>query len=278
MATPELIRAHYDSLALVYRAFWGDHIHHGLFERGDETPAQAQSALVDYCLALARPAAGCAVLDVGCGHGAVSVRLARELQCNVVALTLSGTQACLARETATESCVQKQVDFLVQDAETYTYPSCQFDLVWTMESSEHFRDKQRYLRNVAATLKRDGRLLLTAWTGTMESPCVRAVAAASLCPSLWTAEQYCAAITGTGMQLLYCQDLSAKVARTWQVCGQRARAARAAVCLLPRPARDFVEAIDLIIAAYDSGELGYTVISAVKPAGPAEDNNTVLTS
>ena len=243
MATSELIRAHYDSLALVYRAFWGDHIHHGLFERGNETPAQAQSALVDYCLELARPAAGSLVLDVGCGHGATAVGLARELECRVLGLTISEKQACLARENAARAGVQKQTLFLVQDAEIYEYPSCRFDLVWTMESSEHFRDKQHYFQNVATTLKPGGRLLLAAWTGSMESPCVRAVAGACLCPSLWTAEQYQAATTEAGLGVLCCKNLTTKVARTWQLCGQRARAARAAVCLLPRPARNFVDAI-----------------------------------
>lgn len=271
MATPELIRDHYDSLALVYRAFWGDHIHHGLFEHGDETPQQAQGALVDYCLELVRPAVGSAVLDVGCGHGAPAVRLARELDCQVLGLTISEKQAYLARENAARARVQQRTRFLVQDAETYAYPHEEFDLVWTMESSEHFADKPRYLQNVAATLKPGGQLLLAAWTGSMESAGVRAVAAACLCPALWTAQEYCDAIAAAGLQLRSCEDLTAKVTRTWKVCSRRAQAARVAAALLPRPARDFVKGIELILAAYSSGELSYTILSAKKPgAGSGE--------
>jgi tocopherol O-methyltransferase len=269
MATPELIRNHYDSLALVYRAFWGDHIHHGFFERGNETPRQAQNALLDHCLHLARPATGCFVLDVGCGHGATAVHLVREFGCQVVGLTISEKQALLARENARHAGVQQNTTFLVHDAESYVYPPAHFDLVWTMESSEHFADKRRYLQNVAGTLKPGGKLLLAAWSGSMDSAAVRAVAAACLCPALWTAEQYRVAVAAAGLQVLCCQDLTQKVARTWEICRQRARLARLAVSLLPRPAREFVQGIDLIVNAYAAGELKYAVMTAMKPlAGP----------
>jgi tocopherol O-methyltransferase len=265
MATPDLIREHYDSLALVYRAFWGDHIHHGLFHRGDETPAQAQDALLEYCVELAQPRAGISILDVGCGHGATAVALARNLGCQVVGLTISEKQAQLARANASRARVEHLASFLVQDAEKYCFPGERFDQVWTLESSEHFGDKPRYFRNAAHSLKHGGRLLLTAWTGSMDSAAVRAVAAACLCPALWTAEQYRATIVSAGLQVMHCDDLSAKVVRTWEICRRRAQAARMAVSLLPRPAREFVDGIDLILAAYSSGELRYTVMSAAKP-------------
>jgi len=39
------------------------------------------------------------------------------------------------------------------------------------------------------------------------------------------------------------------------------------VKLLPRAAREFVEGIEIILDAYRSGDLTYTVIAATKPAG-----------
>ena len=35
------VREHYDRLSLLYRLFWGEHLHHGFFENG-ESPKRAR--------------------------------------------------------------------------------------------------------------------------------------------------------------------------------------------------------------------------------------------
>ncbi len=263
MITTNAIREHYDSLAFVYRTFWGDHIHHGLFVDEQDSPGQAQLNLLDYCIGLVNPA-GSDVLDVGCGHGGTAIRLAKRCDCRVLGLTLSEKQARLARQNAKFAEVYDVTTFVMQDAETYDYPSSSFDLVWTMESSEHFQDKDRYFRNVAKTLRPRGKLLLAAWTGAMSRPLVREVAHAFLCPELWTAAHHQAAIEAAGMRVRCCEDLSARVVRTWEICEQTAKAAKPVVSLLGESAREFVGGIQTILRAYRSGELTYTVMVAEK--------------
>jgi tocopherol O-methyltransferase len=266
-ATSAQIGAHYDSMAALYRAFWGDHIHHGLFLAGDEPPHDAQVAMIEHCWSLVSTSSAISMLDAGCGHGGTLLYLARRgsLQ-RGLGLTLSPAQARLARTAAARGDTGPLLEFLVADADTFAYPAAAFDLVWSMESSEHFADKARYFCNAASALQSGGRLLVAAWTGSMERERVRAVARDFLCPALQTATEYQAQIEAAGLRLLACQDLTARVVRTWEICRRRARMAAPLAPLLPAMASDFLRAIDVILEAYRSGELTYTVLAAEKPA------------
>src|SRR5438067_3174413 len=263
-ATAQQVREHYNFFAHIYRLFWGDHIHHGLFLNGIETAEEAQLLILEHCVALAGLNRKSQVLDVGCGHGGTAVYLAHKHNCTVRGLTISEKQAKRARQNAKAAGVAERVEIKLADADRYDFPPQAYDIVWTMESSEHFTNKAAYFRNVAQTLKPGGALLLAAWTGDMRKESIRAVARDFLCPELLTAELYSAQIEAAGLKIRKREDLSARVQHTWEICCERARKARPLVLALPARHRRFVDGIDLILEAYRSGELAYTVIAANK--------------
>jgi len=244
--------------------FWGDHIHHGLFLQGNELPEEVQLNLLDYCARLSDVRKGLGVLDVGCGHGGTSVYLACRYGCFAEGLTLSPKQALLAKQNARRAGVEALTRFLVADVESHVLPTGGVDLVWTMESSEHFRDKADYFRRVARSLRLGGRLLLAAWTGSMHNSRVRAVADTFLCPSIQTAHDYQQQIEHAGLRIRCCEEITGKVIRTWEICLERSRKLRALVRIFPREVRDFVHGIGTILEAYRSGDLTYSVIVAEK--------------
>jgi SAM-dependent methyltransferase len=93
------IKAHYDGCSPHYQSLWGKHIHHGLWRPGNEHLSKevAQELLVDELYAHAHLPKGAKVLDVGCGVGGTSCKLAA-LGHDVTGVSLSTTQVQMAKE------------------------------------------------------------------------------------------------------------------------------------------------------------------------------------
>ncbi|HEY6250579.1 MAG TPA: methyltransferase domain-containing protein, partial [Candidatus Angelobacter sp.] len=174
---------HYNQFAWAYRRYWGDHIHHGLFLTGNEDREESQQLMLRHCAVRVGLCAGLSVADVGCGHGATAALLATEYSCKILGLTISETQFKYAREACAS--LNGNVHFELANAEEYVFPAGSFDVIWNMESSEHFFDKPAYFRKVATALKPGGKLMVAAWSGSMKDQIIREIARGFLCPELW---------------------------------------------------------------------------------------------
>jgi len=260
----EDIRAHYDDFSWAYRLYWGDHLHHGLFLSADDHPEQAQEQMLEHCARLAGVRPEMEVLDVGCGHGGTARYLASRFRCTVTGLTISPVQQKLAAKLAGTSSSAARLRFEVADAERYSYPPRRFDLIWNMESTEHFFDKPGYFHRAAGALKPGGVLMISAWTGSMEDDLVRTIAGAFLCPQLLNSEQYAEAVRSAGLQVTTVEDLTAAVAPTWDHCSEQAHIAAPLLTVLPAKFRSFAAGIELMREGYRTGRLRYTVLVAKK--------------
>jgi len=256
------IRRHYDSLSLWYLLFWGDHLHHGWFKTGNETAREAQLEMLRQCISRLRVPAAARVLDVGCGYGGTSLFLAWQRGCQVDGLSLSPNQLAFANKKRIASKARSSVRFLLENAETFAYPADYYDLVWTMESSEHFANKQQYFRQVRRTLRHDGQLLLAAWTGSMADRSVRDVAEHFLCPGICTADDYVGFIDDAGMRVDEVVNATRYVVPTWQVCLRRIKRFALLKPMVPATVRSFADGLHVILDSYLSGELTYSIITA----------------
>jgi len=264
-ANTEIIRRHYDSLSFWYRLFWGEHLHHGWFNTGTEKARQAQTEMLWQCVAMLRMPIAARVLDVGCGYGATGMFLASEFGCQIDGLSISPNQLSVAKKKVTSKKLSSRVHLHLKDAETFTYPANYYDVVWTMESSEHFADKQSYFDQVRRTLRHDGRLLLAAWTGSMTSYSVRSVARHFLCPKICTSDEYVDFIEAAGLRVQQSVNATKHVTPTWQICLRRIKRLGLLKKLVPTEARSFADGLECILDAYVSGDLTYTIITAQVP-------------
>ena len=156
--TVAAVAAHYDELDSFYREIWSEHVHHGYWVSGKETPGAAAVALVDLLADKLGIATGQTLCDIGCGYGAAAAHLANRHVVDVTGFTVSAAQAFRARAPGRGS-----VTILHQDWLTNTLAPCSFDRAYAIESSEHMVDKGRFFQEAFRTLKPGGMLGIFAW-------------------------------------------------------------------------------------------------------------------
>ncbi|EMI19576.1 Methyltransferase type 11 [Rhodopirellula maiorica SM1] len=187
------IRSHYQLGTLFYRLLWGPHIHHGLWH-GDETPYVAQCQLTDTLADRARIRSGDKVVDIGCGMGGSSIRLAKLRSCDVTGVTLSPVQRRWAMVSSKLKRVGKRTRFIADDAEQVSFDPASFDVVWSVECTEHLFDKSQFFQRAAGWLRPGGRIAICVWfegedttTGIIADNAKRC--ASVLCARRWPREQ-----------------------------------------------------------------------------------------
>jgi ubiquinone/menaquinone biosynthesis C-methylase UbiE len=101
---------------------------------------------------------GARILEIGCGRGGFSIRLANLGEYEVVGADFSEAAITHARARARG---RKNLLFELQDIQNLTYDSASFDLVISCETIEHVPRPLDALHELARVLAPGGRLLLT---------------------------------------------------------------------------------------------------------------------
>lgn len=265
------IREHYDQLSPLYRTFWGEHIHHG-FWHGRESVAEAQVNLTRELARRAQLAHGDRMLDVGCGLGGSSLLLAKEYGCRVEGISISPKQVATATQEAARRGLQDRVSFAVQDANDLAAGEPAYDVVWTIECSEHLFDKARFVSTCAHLLKPGGRLAICAWLAGEDLDAerrglVQEVCRGMLCPSLGTMNDYVGWMRAGGLEILSADDVTKNVSRTWDLCRPVLNFPLVKTLLATGSHRlhDFASSFTSISDAYRTGAMAYGMIVGRKP-------------
>ena len=265
--TVEAVGRHYDDLDVYYRDIWGEHVHHGLWETGRESPDAACEHLIRVVADAAEIKPGMSVCDVGCGYGGTSRYLAKEYQAKVTGVTVSEAQFKFASEKTNGA---GNPTYLLQNWLTNPFPDASFDAVISIECLAHVPDKPKYFQEIARVLKPGHKAAIYAWladptpTKWEERHLLEPICSEGRLPSMGSADDYRQMIADAGLTLERYEELSRKVRKTWWICARRLTGR-----LFTSPAywkalfdstngnRVFAITLMRILAAYHSGAMEY---------------------
>lgn len=160
------IQTFYDTSSGLWENLWGEHMHHGFYgptgtHRKDSY--QAQVDLIDTLLQWGGVQQAQAILDAGCGIGGSALYLCDRFGASVQGVTLSPLQAERAAARAIAADLADRATFQVADVLHTPFADEQFDLIWSMESGEHYPDKAQFFKESYRLLKPGGKLLMATW-------------------------------------------------------------------------------------------------------------------
>lgn len=211
------VASHYNELDRFYREIWGEHVHHGLWLRGDETQAQAVRQLAELVAREAQVGKGTRVMDIGCGYGATAQLIADEFGAEVTGITISEAQHAIAQARAGG---KGNPAYVLGDWLTNTLPAESFDVAIAIESSEHM-DKAGFFAQARRVLRPGGRLVATVWlpceapTANQERWLLEPICREGRFPHLGTESDYRRLATDAGFTIERFQDVTRQIARTW---------------------------------------------------------------
>lgn len=270
------VARHYDDLDRFYREIWGEHVHHGLWETGDEGPEEAAEALARHVARALRVGPGDHVCDVGCGYGGTARILTREHGADVTAVTITPAQHAYAVAVDPHAGNPR---YLLRDWLDNGLPDRAFDAAFAIESTEHMADKRRCFAEMARVLVPGGRVVVCAWIASETArPSEHRFLLEPICregrlPGMGTEAEYRALMEDAGIEVHRADDLSAQVIRTWPVCiGRLAHGIATRPdyrrFLLRSGAVDRIFAVTMlrIWAAYGTGAMRYVVFRGERAA------------
>jgi len=155
------IRYHYDVGNEFFGLFLDESMTYScaIYSKGAQTLEDAQHTKLDLVASKLDLKPGMALLDVGCGWGSFAIHAAKNYGVTVTGVTLSPSQAQLAREKVEQAGCSEQVEIKVADYREL--PDRSFDAIASIGMSEHVGESQidNYAKSLFALLRPGGVLL-----------------------------------------------------------------------------------------------------------------------
>jgi cyclopropane-fatty-acyl-phospholipid synthase len=157
---------HYEVPTAFYQSVLGPRLKYSCcwFERGDESLAAGEEAMLRLCAERARFADGQEILELGCGWGALSLWLAERFpHSRITGVSHSRTQKEFIDAEARKRGFAN-LTIVTCDMNDFDIDAARFDRVVSIEMFEHMKNWPQLLANVARWLKPGGLFFLHIFT------------------------------------------------------------------------------------------------------------------
>lgn len=262
------IKQHYDLASPYYKDLWGPHLHHGYYETGKESKAEAAEQLIKVIVERGNFSRGARILDVGCGIGGTAIWLTEHMECKVTGITISPVQVQMATDAARR--LKRKPTFLLHDANDLRVTG-NFDAIWAVEVISHLSNRTEFFKRASKLLVPGGIICEAAWLKDQdlgredEKKYIRPIEEGMLV-ELPNLAEYKDHLNNNNLRLRYYEDISKKVAHTWDACLEIART-RATLRLAYQHGKEFVAFLRSFKAmkdGYKSGAFRYGLMISEK--------------
>ncbi|HVT73639.1 MAG TPA: cyclopropane-fatty-acyl-phospholipid synthase family protein [Lacunisphaera sp.] len=157
---------HYEVPTAFYQQVLGPRLKYSCcwFERGDETLAEAEVAMLERYVERAELADGQDILELGCGWGSLALWLAERFpRARITGVSHSRTQK-LHIDAAARARGLRNLTIVTCDMNDFDAGAARFDRVVSIEMFEHMKNYARLLQRIAAWLRPGGRLFVHIFT------------------------------------------------------------------------------------------------------------------
>ena len=150
-------------------AYWNGP-HGKIWAREQEKRDRDHAPMTEAGLALAAPKPGERVLDIGCGSGTTTLKLAALVAPTgeAIGVDISAPMLAVARRRAAETTTR--VRFIEADVTDYAFEPESFDLAFSQFGVMFFADPAVSFRNIHKAMMKNSRLVFVCWRGPFENP------------------------------------------------------------------------------------------------------------
>ena len=214
--THDANRQHYEVPAAFFETVLGRHLKYSGSYWPDECTSldDAEAFMLDLYCSRAQLVDGMQVLELGCGWGSLSLRVAaRYPHSTVVAVSNSKSQRAYIEEKCRKEGI-KNLTVITADMNAFE-TDLRFDRVLSIEMFEHMRNWERLLENIGSWLKQDGKFFLHIFTHRKFSYLFETSG-----PDDWMGQHFFSGGMMPSHDLIQCFDKDLIVEEEWQINGR----------------------------------------------------------